>query len=54
MKKQKSTPEDEETIRKETQEDPLEGTKAFGCLLLGIILIGSAIFICNIIITNLR
>ena len=39
MTKQKLTPEQTEIIRKETQEDPIDGTKAVGCLFIGIILL---------------
>lgn len=39
MTKQKLTPEQTEIIRKETQEDPLDGGKAIGCLFIGIILL---------------
>jgi hypothetical protein len=39
MKKSKLTPEEKEIIRHETQDDPLDGMKAVGCLGIGIILL---------------
>ena len=44
MKKQKLTPEQTEIIRKETQEDPFDGRKAVGCLLVGIVLLIAVIY----------
>ncbi len=54
MTKQKFTMEESELIRKETQEDPLDGTKAAGCLFIGIILIIAFIALFKWIIHLLR
>ena len=53
MTKQKLTPEQTEIIRKETQEDPFDGRKTVGCLLIGIVLLIAVIYFFKMLINFL-
>jgi len=53
MKKQKLTEQQKEIIRNESQ-DPLDGQKAVGCLLIGIVLLIAMFIIGYSVISNLR